>query len=76
MSKIIVELSAMMSKYSYIFEASFVTSTDIILPTFDTYSDFSLIHSIAWHGEMVDGEGIQWAFAMLMPIIINISVTM
>ena len=71
MSKIIVELSAMMSKYSYIFEASFVTSTDIILPTFDTYSDFSLIHSIAWHG-----EGIHWALAMLIPIILNISVTM
>ena len=76
MSKIILELSALMSKYAYLGEAAFVTSTDIILPTFDTYSDVSLIFSIAWHGEMVDGEGIQWAFAMLIPIILNISVTM
>ena len=76
MSKIILELSAMMTKYAYLGEASFVTSTDIILPTFDTYSDVSLITSIALHGEMVDGEGIQWAFAMLIPIILNISFTM
>lgn len=67
-----------MWKYQYVFEALFVTCTDMILPTFDTVSDLSLVINIAF--EEHDGQegvnGVFWILAMLLPIIINIGVTL
>ena len=67
-----------MWKYQYVFEALFVTCTDMILPTFDTVSDLSLVINIAF--EVHDGQeevyGSLWILAMLLPIILNIGFTL
>ena len=62
-----------MFKYYYVLEALFVTSTDIILPTFDTGADASLVVSIGLQDEKYS---LLWMLFMLLPILLNVGVTL
>ena len=60
----------------YLLEALFVLFADIILPTTDTISDLVLILGVALteSGEHRAAAG-WWAFFLLLPILVNISIT-
>ena len=65
-----------MFKYYYVFEALFVSCTDILLPTFDTVADISLIISIGSNEAEEDVNRGTWIFFMLLPILLNVGVTL
>ena len=62
-----------MFKYYYVLEALFVTGTDILLPTFDTGADASLVVSIGLQDEKYS---LLWMLFMLLPILLNVGVTL